>query len=172
MTPGGHVGASVVATYVITNYVFKTEPTPLVLGLSALAGLLPDLDVVATLFMNREQRLEQRVQHHRYVTHTPVFYIALTVLLSLFLPAGTALLFGVLTLTHLLLDSWATDDGIMWLWPLDDRQYALFPRDLHEGDVFGRDFYRRAMRYKPMVVPELMLAFCGMVVTAHAVVGV
>jgi hypothetical protein len=171
MTPGGHVGASVVATYFVTNYVFKTEATPVVLGLAALAGLLPDLDALVVMAAKRQRPHQQKVQHHKYVTHTPLFYLVLTVLLSLFVPAGTALLFGVLMFTHLVLDSWMTDDGIMWLWPLDHKQFALFPRDLHEGGVFGREFYRRALRYKSMIVPELALVLCGMALTAYTAVG-
>jgi hypothetical protein len=172
MTPGGHVGASVVATYVITNYVFKTEATPVVLALGAVAGMLPDIDVLAGMALKRERPRHQKVQHHRYVTHTPFFYLVLTVLLAMFVPAGTALLFGVLVFTHLALDSWATDDGIMWLWPLSNRQYALFPRDLHAGDVFGREFYRRVLRCKPMIVPEFAFSFLGVVLAAHAMAGV
>jgi len=166
------VGASVVATYVITNYVFKTEATPVVLGLAALAGLLPDLDGLVGMMVRRERPMQRKVQHHRCVTHTPLFYLVLTLLLSLVAPPETSILFGVLTFAHLVLDSWATDDGIMWLWPIRRKQYALFPRDLHEGGVFGLDFYLRVLRCKPMIVPELLLALSGVALTAYAVVGV
>ena len=166
------MGASVVATYAITNYVFKTEATPVMLGLAALVGLLPDLDGIVAMMAKRERPMQQKVQHHWYVTHTPLFYLVLTLLLSLVAPAETSILFGMLMLTHLVLDSWATDDGIMWLWPLSRKQYALFPHDLHEGGVFGLDFYLRVLRCKPMIVPELLFAFFGLALTAHAVAGI
>ena len=169
MTPGGHVGASIVATYVITNYVFKTEVTPVVLGLSALVGLLPDVDGIVTMIAKRQRPMQQKVQHHRYVTHTPLLYLALTLLLSLVVPPQTAVLFGALTFVHLLLDSWATDDGIMWLWPLSRRQFGLFPRDLHAGGVFGLDFYLRVLRCAPVIVPEMLLVLTGLALTFRAV---
>jgi hypothetical protein len=162
----------VVATYVISSYVFKTEPTPVVLGLSALIGLLPDADGLVAMAVKRERPMAQKVQHHKYVTHTPLFYLLITLLLALVVPAQTAMLFGVLMFLHLVLDSWATDDGIMWLWPISRKQVALFPRDLHEGGVFGKEFYMRALRCTRMIVPELAFAFLGIVFAAHAVAGV
>jgi hypothetical protein len=157
---------------VITNYVFKTEATPVALGLSALAGLLPDVDGLVAMMVKRQRPLQQKVQHHRYVTHTPLFYLVLTMLLSLVAPLETTVVFGVLMFTHLVLDSWATDDGIMWLWPVGRRQYALFPRNLHAGGVFGLDFYLRVLRCKPVVVPELLLACVGIAIAANAAVAV
>jgi membrane-bound metal-dependent hydrolase YbcI (DUF457 family) len=162
MTPGGHVGASVVATYVITNYVFKIEATPIVLGISAVVGLLPDVDGLVTMLVKRERPMRQKVQHHRYVTHTPLFYAVVTLLLALVVPPNTVGLFGALMLTHLVLDSWATDDGIMWLWPLSNRQFGLFPRDLHAGGVFGVEFYLKMLRCGRMIVPEVALALTGL----------
>ena len=169
MTPGGHVGASVVATYVITNYVFKTEATPVVLGLSALVGLLPDVDGIVAMMAKRERPMQQKVQHHRYVTHTPLFYLLIALLLSLVVQREMAILFGVLVFAHLILDSWATDDGIMWLWPLSRRQFSLFPRELHGGGAFGLDFYLRVVRCTPMIVPEILLALSGLALTFRAV---
>ena len=163
------MGASVVATYVITNTVFKTEATPIVLGLSAVVGLLPDVDGLVALMVRRERPMQRKVQHHRYVTHTPFFYALVTLLLSLVVPPQMAVLFGALMATHLALDSWATDDGIMWLWPLSRRQFGLFPRDLHAGGVFGVEFYLRMLRCSRMIVPEIALALTGLALTFHAV---
>jgi len=113
--------------------------------------------------------MQQKVRHHRYVTHTPIFYALVTLLLSLVAPPQTAVLFGALMFTHLVLDSWATDDGIMWLWPLSRRQFGLFPRDLHAGGVFGVEFYLRMLRCSRMIVPEIVLALTGLALTFHAV---
>jgi hypothetical protein len=169
MTPGGHVGASVVATYVITNYVFKTEATPIVLGLSALVGLLPDVDGLVPMMVRRERLGRQKVKHHQYLTHTPLFYLVVTLLLSLVVRPEAAISFGVLVFAHLVLDSWATDDGIMWLWPLSRRQFSLFPHDLHGDGVFGREFYLRVVHCVPMIVPEILLTLSGLALTFRAV---
>jgi len=172
MTPGGHAGASILAAYVITRCVFKTEATPIVLGLSAIAGLLPDADGLITMVVKRQRPNQQKLRHHELSTHTPLFYLVVTLLLSMVVPARTAILFGALALLHLALDSWATDDGIMWLWPLSWRQYALFPRNLHAGGVHGLRFYRRHVRCRRVMIPEVMLLVGGSLLAFHTLMVV
>ncbi len=134
-------------------------------------GLLPDLDsLLATARGHRPTK--GRLRHHRSVTHTPLFYLLMTLLVSLIVPAQKAVLFGILAFLHLVLDSWSTDDGIMWLWPLSRRQFSLFPRDLHAGGVYGLTFYRRHMRCAQMIVPELLFVLGGCALTYYTLVVV
>ena len=97
----------------------------------------------------------------KFPTHTPLFYLVLMCAIGLAGALQMAVLFGVLTFGHLLLDSWGTDDGIMWLWPFDRRQFGLFPRDLHAGGAYGRRFYRRHVRCWRVMVPEVLFLLSG-----------
>jgi hypothetical protein len=161
MTPSGHAGASIVAAYVIERCAFNNEVAPVTLGFAALVGLLPDLDSLAALAMNRYRPSRNKLEHHEFLTHTPLFYLVLTVALWLAGMSRVAVFFGVLSFGHLLLDSWGTDDGIMWLWPLSRRQFSLFPRNLHAGGAHGLRFYRRHVRCARVFVPEVALLAGG-----------
>jgi hypothetical protein len=167
MTPIGHAGASIVAAYAIERCVFNNEATPVTLGLSALVGLLPDLDGLAALATNRYRPSRGRLKHHQFFTHTPLFYLVLTAALWLAGMPREAMLFGALSCGHLILDSWGTDDGIMWLWPLNRRQFGLFPRNLHAGGVHGLRFYRRHVRCARVFVPEIALMASGSLLAMH-----
>ena len=168
MTPSGHAGASILAAYVVERCVFGNQATPLTLGLSAIVGLLPDLDGLVTMIIKRQRPSQQKLRHHQSWSHTPLFFVGLTLLLALLTSAQHAILFGVLTLVHLLLDSWSTDDGIMWLWPLSRRQWALFPRNLHAGGAFGMQFYRRHVRCVRVMIPEVLFLASGVFLAFHA----
>lgn len=147
------------------------EVTPLMIGVSALIGLLPDMDsLLATAKGHRPAK--GRLRHHQSVTHTPLFYLLVTLLISLVVPMQQAVLFGLLAFLHLALDSWSTDDGIMWLWPLSRRQFSLFPRDLHAGGVYGLTFYRRHVRCAQVIVPELLFVLGGCALTCYTLVVV
>lgn len=168
MTPSGHAGASIMAAYVVERCVFKSEVAPVTLGLSALVGLLPDLDGLVAMAMDRGRISNKgKLRHHEFPTHTPLFYLVLTLGLWLIAPVEVVVLFGVLTFGHLLLDSWGTDDGIMWLWPLSRRRFGLFPRRLHSGGAYGLRFYRRHVRCRRVMVPEVVLLIGGSLLAMH-----
>jgi len=163
MTLTGHIGASVAAAYAVERFVFKSEVTPVSLGLAALIGILPDLDTLLILALTRNWRLRARNAHHQFFTHTPFFYLLLTLLLSLFMPIHAVVLFGLLTILHMVLDSWATDDGIMWKWPKagDRTQYSLFPQVAHVDGVHGWEYYAKYyFRTWYTALPELVF-LCG-----------
>jgi hypothetical protein len=168
MTPSGHAGASIVAAYVIERCAFSNEATPVTLGLAALVGLMPDLDSLAALALNRYRPSRSKLRHHKFLTHTPLFYLLLTFVLWLAGLPRESVLFGILSFGHLFLDSWGTDDGIMWLWPLSRHQFSLFPRNLHAGGVHGMRFYRRHVRCARVFVPELVFLAGGSLLAIHA----
>ena len=167
MTPIGHAGASIVAAYVIERCAFNNQATPVTLGLAALVGLLPDLDSLAAVASNQYRPSRNKLRHHEFLTHTPLFYLILTVTLWLAGMPRAGVFFGVLSFGHLLLDSWGTDDGIMWFWPLSRRKFSLFPRNLHAGGVHGLRFYRRHVRCARVFVPEVALLASGSLLAVH-----
>jgi len=172
MTPSGHVGASILATYIIEGCVLGNEVTPLALGVSALVGLLPDMDGLIAMAIKRQRPSQQKLRHHQFASHTPIFYLLMTLGISRIVPVHLTALFGMLTFLHLFLDSWSTDDGIMWLWPFNRRQLALFPRNLHAGGAHGLAFYRRHVRCWRIIVPEILLLAGGTALAYHTLMAV
>ena len=81
------------------------------------------------------------------------------------MPWQAVVLFVVVTLGHLMLDSWATDDGIMWLYPFRRKQYALLPRPIHAGGLYGKEFYKHYYSLRHFLVAESALVLGGLVVT-------
>jgi hypothetical protein len=74
-----------------------------------------------------------------------------------------ALLFLSITISHLLMDSWSTDDGIMWLWPLNSKQISIFAIESHAGGVFGIQFYARYIKTPRLILPEILIVAAGVI---------
>lgn len=167
MTITGHVGAGVLAAYLLERYVLGVEVTPVTLTAAAALSVVPDLDSPIVLTLTRNWRLKKKLDHHRFITHTPLFYLIIGTLMSIIVPWQWALLFVAQTLIHLILDSWATDDGIMWAWPLSRRQLSLFSHDLHaNGTYHGLEFYlHRYFRCWITALPETLLISSGLLVS-------
>ncbi len=82
------------------------------------SALLPDIDIVTAAFGR---------WRHREVTHYPILYVPLFVLVFIFLPHEFALLFTLGVLAHFVHDTIGTGWGISWLWPFTPRRFLLFP---------------------------------------------
>lgn len=168
MTSGAHVGAGIVSAYVVSS-VLQQPVTPAVLGAAIGLALLPDLDAIPLKLHQVLRGVQGRVNHHAYFSHTPVLYLLAALLLAVWASWQAVLLFVVVTLGHLALDSWATDDGIMWLYPFRRKQYALLPQPIHDGGLHGKEFYKRYYGLRHFLVAELALVFGGLVVTGMTV---
>lgn len=98
--------------------------------LGTISGDLPDIDVAIFSFTHLIGSKTAKKQHRSYVTHTPIFWLAVSAAAALIgLAASSAF---ILTLSavilagswsHLLFDS--IEYGVRWLWPFSDRSYAL-----------------------------------------------
>jgi len=170
VTTFAHVGGGIVVVSAVQHYIFKEEIAPSTLLAGALLGLLPDLDSLFALLFGRWTPGIQMLSHHGIFTHTPVFYLLVTLVIGLLLDPKWALLFVSVTLTHLLMDSWSTDDGIMWLWPLSNKQYSLFPMDSHAGGIYGIQFYARYFQTPRLILPELIIVGTGVWVIIRFIV--
>ncbi len=162
VTQGGHIGASLVLACALERLVFHVAPEPGILIIGAALGNLPDLDVLAAPLLGHRLG-RQRLNHHRFATHTPLLYLLLSLSVALFSPAW-ALRMGILTLFHLALDSWHTDDGVMWLWPVSARQFSLWSYPAHAEGRFGWEFYRSHLRRPLALIPEMVFGLSGLVV--------
>jgi hypothetical protein len=128
-------------------------------------SLLPDLDAVWVRARQRRRGAIGHNRHHALFTHTPLFYLVAASMLALCLAWQSVVFFLVVTMGHLLLDSWATDDGVMWLYPFRRKQYAVWPRPIHAGGLHGVEFYKRYYRLRHFLVAESALMMGGLLVT-------
>jgi hypothetical protein len=166
LTPIAHIGAGVVGAFLLDTLIFHRPVTTETLGLAMGLSLLPDLDIPVVAVRSQNWPPRERNNHHTSFTHTPLFYLAVTLALALFLPTRVVVLFGALTLLHLAFDSWATDDGIMWLWPCRKKQYTLFPASARGDDVYGWRYYRHhyLQEHRHAAWTEMGLMAMGLVV--------
>jgi len=139
--------------------------TPATLGVAVGLSLLPDLDAIWVRASQRRRGIQGRVNHHEYVSHTPALYLIAALILACWASWQSVLLFVALTLGHLALDSWATDDGIMWLYPFRRQQYALMPQPIHGSGLYGKEFYKHYYSLRHFLVAEVTLAIGGLIVT-------
>ena len=95
-----------------------------------LAGILPDIDIAYHIiqYLNKSHRIKN--SHREYITHTPIFWLIISVVLTavgylinldLIKYLGCVILLG--TWSHLVLDS--LESGVMWLWPVSHYRFAL-----------------------------------------------
>jgi hypothetical protein len=163
MTPIGHIGGGLVVGCVVEKVLLKEPLTPATLGLIIFLSILPDLDSLPAYIFKKWRPGQKKLDHHNYFSHTPLFYILLSIFVGIGLGKELGLLFLLVTLTHLLLDSWATDDGIMWLWPIRKQKYSILPSNLHEGGIYGVRYYLRYIRNPGLLLPEIILLVGGVV---------
>ena len=173
MTPIGHIGAGVVGAFLLDTLIFHRPPNTETLSLAVGLSLIPDLDAPVVAALRGNWPLRRRNDHHTSFTHTPFFYLAITLMLAPFVPIRGVVFFGVLTMLHLALDSWATDDGIMWLWPYTENQYALLPVPIRDDDFYGWRFYRHhyLQKRRHAVFTEIALAATGLMVVTLTLVS-
>jgi hypothetical protein len=167
MTPFGHIGGGLLVASAAEKIFFKEEFSIAALGMVIFLSILPDLDVIIAFLFRSWKPGVKKLDHHDYLTHTPMFYICISIAVWLAIGKQQAVLFLLVTLTHLLIDSWRTDDGIMWLWPVSKRKLSIFPSNLHEGGYYGVRYYQRYVRNLGSFLPEVIL-FSGGIVSVIA----
>lgn len=163
MTPFGHIGGGILVASAAEKIIFKDEFSVATLGIVVILSMLPDFDSIPALLFRKWRPGYKKLDHHDYVTHTPILYILITPIAWIGLGKEFSILFLLLTMAHLLLDSWRTDDGIMWLWPINKRKLSIFPTDLHAGGVYGIRYYLRYARHLDSLLPEVLLLAAGVV---------
>ena len=163
MTTFGHIGGGLLVASAAEKIIFKGEMSAATLGIVVFLSILPDMDGIAAFLFRRWRPGSKKLDHHDYVTHTPIFYIFWSIVIWIGIGRQLSILFLLLTMTHLLLDSYGTDDGIMWLWPISKRKFSVLPSSLHEGGVYGVKYYLRYIRHLGSLLPEVVLFVGGVV---------
>jgi len=92
------------------------------LGRLFLFGILPDIPLALLVISGR---FDPDIHyHHRWITHTPVFWLIISLLTMRFYSRDTGLELLAATWLHLGMDWYGGADGIAFLYPLTDRQYG------------------------------------------------
>jgi len=94
------------------------------------SALLPDIDVLLGLFCGKKNPMSHatgpEIFGHRMITHYPIIYIPIAILIFLFFGAAYGIIFSVAILAHLLHDSVGIGWGVKWLWPLSQKNFKFF----------------------------------------------
>lgn len=137
LVTGAAVGLSIYAL----SPELSAQSLPLVVGLNVALSGAPDID----LLWKKNLR-----NHHDSLTHYPIFWIALTIILAILEKlvghSGFVLTRSLLisTLIHLILDTFGFATGIKWLWPLSNREFSFttLQKDIqYKGLVNYLSFY-------------------------------
>lgn len=170
MTTFAHIGGGIAVAATVQHFSFREEITPLTILVGAILGFLPDFDSIFAFLFGKWSPGSQMLSHHRYFSHTPLFFILVSGVIWLIFDWKLAFLFFAVTMTHLLMDSWSTDDGVMWLWPISSEQFSIFRIDLHTGGIYGIQFYAKYIKNPRLVIPELIIISAGVFVAIRAIV--
>jgi hypothetical protein len=118
-----HASYSVIANFIILKLLGLPFGIDQFL-LSALAGILPDIDEIIEFPAMIKQEISQE-RHRSYLTHTPVFWIVVLIILYFIVAPLTLLIFAIGLLLHFIFDSIEESKGIMWLYPFKDKFYTI-----------------------------------------------
>jgi inner membrane protein len=118
-----HLPAGFLLTSALTRGKHGGSRALLALGLAG--SVFPDVDLLRNFLID-----ERRVHHHRYWTHLPAWWLAITIVVLLAHAwrrdprlRAIAVVFLPNVWLHLVLDTWV--GHIAWAWPVDDRFFAF-----------------------------------------------
>lgn len=86
-------------------------------------SILPDLDFLFYKIF-KKGKYDSDFQHHQWPSHWPIIYLPLFILLILF-PNLKLFLICYGLLSHFIMDTFLSGDGIMWLYPFSKRFFSL-----------------------------------------------
>ena len=69
------------------------------------------------------------------------------------------------------MDSWSTDDGIMWLWPISTEQFSIFNLESHAGGVYGVQFYAKYIKTPRLILPEIIIVAAGIIAVIRTILN-
>lgn len=121
MSPQAHASYPVLL-YALFGLIFQYPINAITLLVVVTASVLPDLDFIPALL--KKDPSEYEVKHHERITHAPIAYVPL-VMISVLLSPPTGLLIGFGLLSHFIMDTIISGDGIRWLYPLSNKMFLF-----------------------------------------------
>lgn len=113
--------------------------------LGAVMGVLPDFDLLLTIFRKRELDL----QHRNTVFHQPLLSAAIPGVILAFISPFWALLWALPLLWHYLHDTIGESMGVQWLYPFSRLKFATYD--------FDKSGHRRLLITHPESYPGMTL---------------
>lgn len=140
----GHIAAGYLATKTILSFAspeLSAAQTSLLTLIGTLAGAAPDLDLAFYFFSFRSFELRLDKSHREYISHAPLLYFFVALLVALIGGTPFAYALGAVFLggavSHFALDTIA--GHIMWLWPFSRKRYGLVRWDEHLFEMRGEN---------------------------------
>ncbi len=114
--------------YIISTVVAKTIGIQLSLVDSIVllvSSVIPDLDYIFVWLKDRINKFSAEIpDHHTWITHTPFYYLILSVIIT-FISLSTGILFFIGTFLHFIMDMFYTGDGVRWLRPFSNKEFYV-----------------------------------------------
>lgn len=127
MLPIGHLAGGYLAGKIAARFIPALNQ-PEYLALSAFFGFAPDLDFFIAFAKSKKMILDKRFDHHKYLSHAPLVYLAVFALWYSIFPATrlVAWTFILGTWSHLLIDTFTIGaGGTMWFYPFSKKQFGV-----------------------------------------------
>ena len=169
MLPPGHIAAGYLAASAyesIFHPVLTINQNRNLLWIGALAGFIPDIDMFFAFFKVGAWRIDAKKADHRsFFTHYPalwlltslIIFIVGKILSNVFVQSISIVIF-LGTLSHFILDSLDSGNGIKWLWPFSDRLYTIKNNSLvtHSDNFFTYWFGLIGLYFKKAKVTAIL----------------
>ncbi len=135
MLPPGHIAAGYLTAQALLHFTHPNltldQQNQLLLW-GMLFGFLPDIDTFIAFAKEKAWFVKnQNYNHRKFITHAPVIWLVLGLIIFLIAPdtywKTVGLLVWLGSWSHFLLDTLSY--GIMWFWPFSNRIYALTNRE-------------------------------------------
>ena len=175
MLPPGHIAAGYLTAYGVMhllNNPFTPTETNLLLLAGAILGTLPDIDFIPFFLSRKSMRFTDEDSHRRYITHTPMLWLILGLIIALGAPDALIRALGLLiwlaSWGHFIGDS--IEYGVRWFWPFSKRYFSFgsYPdRDLRDEKTLINHYWGIIKIYsrKSLTFPlEVILVFTALAV--------
>lgn len=126
-------------------------------------SILPDLDFFYHA-LKRGGWQEYTLKHHKWVSHWPIVYSPLIAAAFIYPEKGVIIACAAVYF-HLLLDTFASGDGIMWLYPFSKKFYNFFSegyKDKHGHAWFKAYAERRLYKIDLISYTTLLIVLARM----------
>ena len=122
------------------------------------SSMLPDLDYFVALW-EKKRHPERTVAHHSYITHVPVVYVPVVLVVWALGGAGNAAWTAYGILSHFIMDTFIAADGVRWLYPWKKK---FFCWTTWTYNAHGKEWL---IQYRALPIYRLdMIFFAGAVV--------
>ena len=125
----GDIGIGILLSIFISA-VFDVDLSSQLILLGIIFSLLPDIDMLGYL----SPKLRRVFGKHREITHFPIIYIPLVILVWVLFGQMWAIFMLVGVFIHFLHDTIWMGPGIKWFWPKSEKLFKYFAQDRGIGN--------------------------------------